>query len=130
MSVRRFSWLFVAGFCLTAACARGRQLQGGGLAGNGAPTMKVQNDNWLDVVIYIVRGAARFRVGTVGGNSSQTFSLSAAHDLGSSPLRIMADPIGSNNRYLTEPILLGPGQLLEVKVGSPISISSFAVWNR
>lgn len=94
------------------------------------PTVTVRNDNWLDVVVYLVRGASRFRIGTVNGTSSQTFRLPAAGLGGGTPLQIMADPIGSNAGYLTDPIVLGPGQRLELKVGSPISISSYSVWSR
>jgi hypothetical protein len=95
-----------------------------------APSVTVQNDNWLDVAVYLVRGASRFRIGTVRSTSTETFRLpSGAHESGS-PLRIMADPIGASQGYLTEPVVLGPGQRLELRIASPITISSFAVWNR
>jgi hypothetical protein len=98
--------------------------------GPSAPMLTVQNDNWLDVVVYVVRGASRFRVGTVRSTSTETFRLKSEGLGGSSPLRIMADPIGSKSGYVTDQIVLTAGQRLEVRVGSPINISSFSVWSQ
>lgn len=94
------------------------------------PTVTVRNDNWLDVAVYVVRGATRFRIGTVRSTSMETFRLPSGSSGGSSPLQIMADPIGSAAGYVTDPIVLGPGQRLELKVASPISVSTFSIWNR
>jgi len=97
--------------------------------GTVARSVTVRNDNWLDVVIYAVRGSARFRVGTVGGSSTQTFRLPAQAISGGSEVQILADPIGATRGYVTDPVVLGPGQRLELQVGSPISISTFAIRN-
>jgi hypothetical protein len=93
------------------------------------PSVTVQNDNWLDVVVYVVRGASRFRIGTVAATSSATFKLSPAA-AGFTPVQVLADPIGSSARYMTDPVVIGPGQRLELRVGSPINISSYSIWNR
>ena len=95
-----------------------------------APSVTVRNDNWLDVAVYLVRGASRFRIGTVRSTSTETFRLPAGAHSGGTPLRIMADPIGASQGYLTDPVVLGPGQRLELMVASQINVSSFAVWNR
>ena len=92
------------------------------------PTVTVQNDNWLDVAVYLIRGGARSRIGTVRSISSETFRLTG-ENAGAIPVQILADPIGSNARYMTDPVVLGPGQRLELRVGSPIAVSTFSVWN-
>ncbi|HEX6048986.1 MAG TPA: hypothetical protein VFZ21_06955 [Gemmatimonadaceae bacterium] len=94
------------------------------------PTVTVRNDNWLDVVVYLVRGATRFRLGTVTGTSTETFRLTEAATAGASPLRIAADPIGSRAGYVSDPIVLAPGQRLEVNVASRISGSTFSIRDR
>ena len=115
---------------IPSACATNRvsdqQTLGDGMV---ARSVTVRNDNWLDVVIYAVRGSARFRVGTVGGSSTQTFRLPAQAISGGSEVQILADPIGATRGYVTDPVVLGPGQRLELQVGSPISISTFAIRN-
>jgi hypothetical protein len=89
----------------------------------------VRNDNWLDVVLYAVRGTARFRIGTVGGSSTKTFRLTSQALSGGNELRILADPIGAPAGYVTDGVVLAPGQRLELQIGSPLSISTFAIRN-
>jgi hypothetical protein len=129
MSLVKLAGLIAVVIATTTGCASKRSGQLG-WSNADAPSVTVRNDNWLDVVVYLVRGASRFRMGTVRSTSTETFRLpSGAHSSGS-PLRIMADPIGASQGYLTEPVVLGPGQRLELKVASPINVSSFAVWDR
>jgi hypothetical protein len=91
--------------------------------------VSVQNDNWLDVVVYAVNGSTKFRLGSVTGIGSGTFRLAS----GLSPtgsVRLLVDPIGAPAGYITEPITVAPGQRIELRVASPVSMSSFAVWSR
>ena len=131
MTIKPFGWAAIIAVVGSVACATNRTSNEVGLAGaDAAPTVTVQNDNWLDVAVYVVHGTSRFRIGTVSSTSRQTFKLPREGATGAIPLQILADPIGENRRYITDPVTLAPGQRLEVKVGSPISISSFAIWNR
>ena len=67
--------------------------------------------------------------GTARALTSRTFRIPLER-IGTMPLQVLADPIGENRQYVTDPVVLSPGQRLEIKVGSPLSFSSFAVWNR
>ena len=129
MSLVKCAGLVAVVIATATGCAAKRSGQVG-LANADAPSVTVQNDNWLDVAVYLVRGASRFRIGTVRSTSTETFRLPAGAHSGGSPLRIMADPIGASQRYLTDPVVLAPGQRLELRVASPINVSSFAVWDR
>lgn len=113
-----------------AGCAPKQRFGPDTWGASSAPTVTVRNDNWLDVVVYLVRGATRVRLGTVTGTSTQTFRLKEGATVGVSPLRIAADPIGSNRGYVSEPIVLAPGQRLELNVASRISGSTFSIWDR
>jgi len=126
-----FGWVAIVAIAGSLACATNRNASGTSLlADELAPTVTVSNDNWLDVAVYVVHGTSRFRIGTVGSTTSRTFKLPKEGENGATPLQIMADPIGATRRYITDPVTLAPGQRLEVKVGSQISLSSFAIWNR
>jgi len=121
----------VLGLSGAAACASsGTRASSNLFAESSAPTVTVQNDNWLDVVVYVLRGASRFRIGTVRAASSETFSLRSEDSGGARPLQLLADPIGSDRGYVTDPIVLGPGQQLELRVGSAINTSTFSIRNR
>jgi hypothetical protein len=131
MGSKRCGWIVGLAVAGAMACATNRPPNAYALAdGTTAPVVTVRNDNWLDVAVYLVRGDAKFRIGTVTGSSTQTFSLAREGVNSSTPFRILADPIGENRQYVTDPVVISPGQRLEVKVGSPLSISSFALWNR
>ena len=103
----------------------------GAPVGSGVPSMAqeaeqmvtVQNDNWLDVVVYVVNGSARARVGTVGGLSSATFRVKGGL-MSTTPARLLIDPIGTSRGYLTDAITVMPGQQIELRVGSQLSLST------
>jgi len=122
--------LLTLGMTYASGCAsKGQSAIASGAQPSDAGVVTVQNDNWLDVVVYAVNGSTKFRLGSVTGISSGSFRLSA----GLSPtgsLRLLVDPIGASNGYLTEAITLTPGQRIELRVSSPLSMSTVAVWNR
>ena len=132
MAIKPLGWAAMVALVYAAACATNRTSNQVGAGGaEVAPIVTVQNDNWLDVAVYVVHGTSRFRIGTVSSASSRTFKLQLEGQAGATPLQIMADPIGENRRRsITDPVTLAPGQRLEVKVGSQLSLSSFAIWNR
>ena len=132
MAIKPLRWAAMIAVVGVAACATNRAASEQGLIGaESVPLVTVQNDNFLDVAVYVVHGTSRFRIGTVSSTSSRTFRLKTEGQAGGTPLQIMADPIGENRRrYITDPVTLGPGQRLEVKVGSQLSLSTFAIWNR
>src|SRR5262249_3229502 len=63
--------------CARAASNAGRQSERTFCAKSTA-TVYVQNDNWMDVVVYAVRGGARFRLGQVTSVQSAVFELPSA----------------------------------------------------
>jgi hypothetical protein len=126
----RLGWIATLALASSIGCTRNRPgTQLGSSGGEPPASVTVQNDNWLDVAVYVVRGTSRFRIGTVTSTSRQTFRLPLEGSIGALPLQILADPIGANRQYLTDPVTLSPGQRLEVRIGSPINLSSFAIWN-
>jgi hypothetical protein len=93
-----------------------------------APTMlKVTNYNWMDVVVYAVRGTARTRLGQVSSMNSATFRVPVGMVGGMSGVRLMVDPIGSTEGYQTENLNLHAGQLVEFNVQNALRLSSVMV---
>src|ERR1041385_5583172 len=94
-------------------------------------TVYVQNDNWLDVVIYAVRGGARFRLGQVTSVQSAVFELPTAALGATNSLYILADPIGVTsdyNMFATDDIMIAPGHtIIDVRLDNIISHSSWTV---
>ncbi len=75
-----------------------------------APTMlRVENQAFLDMNIFVLRSGQRIRLGTVSGNSTARFKLPANLIFGTTPLRFQADPIGGNRQPVSQEISVSPG---------------------
>lgn len=129
MRIRTYAALALCLAVGTAGCASRGGRSNGWTESRSGQVVTVRNDNWLDVAIYLVKGVSRFRLGTVRGASSETFRIQDEPNA-ATPVRLLADPIGSQQRYLTEPIVVSPGQRIELRVGSPIAVSTVAIWDR
>lgn len=90
-------------------------------------TIRVSNNNWSDMTIYLVRQGTRQRLGTVTSQSVGIFRVPTYMVESASDVRLVADPIGSTRTYSSSPILLGPGQQMEWRLENAINLSSFWV---
>ena len=106
---RRAAWMFaLAAATLAAACTHN---QNPDEAAQPQPVtrLRVQNQAFLDMTIYVYRGPQRLRLGTANGNSTTRFTIPATLIFGATPLRFQADPIGSNRASISEEITVSPG---------------------
>ena len=95
-----------------------------------APTIRVENRNWSDVVVYALRSGRRHRLGMVTSMSTARFRLPSGLAMGSGDLQLVADPIGSSRGYTSEPIHLNAGQEISFSVQNHLPMSTISVWNR
>lgn len=72
-------------------------------------TVRVENQAFLDMNIYVWRGGQRIRLGTASGNSTTKFNIPASLIFGATPLRFQADPIGGNRQPISQEITVTPG---------------------
>ena len=90
-------------------------------------SIRVENRNWSDVTIYMFRRSARARIGTVTSNSTQSFHVPVGMGAdGALDVVFVADAIGSDEAFRTEPLSVLPGQevLLRLEVRLPHSSAS------
>ncbi len=129
----------VSSLALSAACVSpGGSLEQGYAPGaveaspvRRAPaTVRVTNNNWADMNVYLVRGTARFRLGTVSSMSTQIFRVPAGAMGGVGGLRLLADPIGSSNGFLTPAVHVSAGERVDFDIQNQLPISSVSVWGR
>jgi len=90
-------------------------------------SITVENDNVLDVRIYLLRGSVPIPIGSVGSAERRVFRLSSAELGHMGDIRLMADPLGSEERYVTNVIQVAPGQRLEWRIAHRLSLSSVTV---
>lgn len=86
-------------------------------------TMIVDNDNWADVALYMVRGGVRMRIATVRGMSEERLTLAPAMLGPGGTIVIQADPVGSRFGFQSEPLVVIPGQTIHVQLGSNLGMS-------
>jgi len=94
-------------------------------------SLHVENYNWLDVVVYAVQGSSRMRLGQVTSMSSADFRIPNRFLSGASDnLRLLVDPIGSSEGYITEGIVVRDGQRVSFNVQNALQFSSLMIASR
>lgn len=75
-----------------------------------ATYVEVNNQSWLDQTIYVMRSSQRVRIGQVTGNSRSRLRIPRGMLFGATPLRFMADPVGSNRQATSIEMTVVPGE--------------------
>ncbi len=94
-------------------------------------TVHVDNNNWLDMRIYVVETSTsrrRWHIGNVTGKSTASFEIPdhLEADLGS--LVLVAEPIGSRERLFTDRLETWPGAVVEWSIRARLSESFITVY--
>jgi hypothetical protein len=71
--------------------------------------LRVDNQAYLDMTIYVYRSSQRIRLGIANGSSSTRMVIPANLIFGSTALRFQADPIGANRQPISQEITVAPG---------------------
>jgi hypothetical protein len=90
-----------------AACSRSRAAVDE--EARPATYVRVTNQAFLDMNVYVLRGGQRLRLGTVGANQTMRLRIPDNVVFGSTSLRFLADPIGSQRVSQSFDILVSPG---------------------
>lgn len=90
--------------------------------------VEVTNYNWSDVHVYVMSGGQRFSLGMVTTNSTERFDLPRQVFGGARDLVFLADPVGSVLAYVSEPVIVHEGDLVEWRIQNDLSQSSISVF--
>ena len=90
--------------------------------------VEVENHYMGDVVIYLVHGSDRQRLGMVTALSSAEFSFPWRRLGVSSSSRLLAYPIAGASAYASDPLQVQPGQWIKWTLESDLDRSSLAVY--
>ncbi len=72
-------------------------------------TVRVTNEDWLDVTVYAIYKARRFRLGRVTTGNTEVFVVPEGLIVGATDLRFLGIPLASRDNRITEPIIVSPG---------------------
>ncbi|HYN81450.1 MAG TPA: hypothetical protein VES88_08110 [Gemmatimonadaceae bacterium] len=79
-------------------------------------TIRVENQATLDMNIYVIRGSERIRLGTANGLNTSVFTIPRHVIFGATPLRFLADPIGSNRLPVSDEIVVTAGDQVTLRI--------------
>lgn len=80
----------------------------------GDTTVRVENQAWTDVTVYVERPGERVRLGDVSSQGTRTFRLPSGVTFGS--IRFYIDPLGSRHGGRTYDINVTPGDQLRLTI--------------
>lgn len=96
-------------------------------SGRKAVEVVVQNNNWMDMTIYVVRDGTRVRLGTVTTMTSSNFRLPRSLDAATTSFRLLADPVGSSETFVSDVVTVNPGERVQWRLENHLALSSFLV---
>lgn len=97
-------------------------------ANQGEFVLRVVNNHYLDVTVYVLRGAERVRVGIVSGNARQDFVLPGRLLGAGGQISLLGSVSTSNAVVRSNPVLVGRGQFVEWRLESVLRNSSVTVY--
>ena len=86
----------------------------------------VKNDGWLDISVYAVVSGSPSYLGRVTGLSEGTFYVPDDWQA-TGDVRLLADPLGGFGHYLTEPLRLSPGDMVDLRVADDLRFSTYSL---
>lgn len=109
---------------LSTACGASRSTAASGPqpASNDIP-VQIDNQNFSDMEIYVVRNGQRLLLGQAGGLTKTTLTIRNAVR-GDGRVRLLAEPIGGVRPFATPTLVVPPGQSIFWTIGSDPATSS------
>ncbi|MHB1223733.1 MAG: hypothetical protein ACYC2G_06745 [Gemmatimonadaceae bacterium] len=100
------------------ACRSSKDAEAGAkpTAERARTSVRVENRSFLDHNIFVLRGGQRIRLGTVTGNSSQTFTIPSNLIFGISSLQFLVDPIGGSRQPISNEIRVSEGDEVQLVI--------------
>lgn len=98
-------------------------------AGDSVPTfvdLRVDNHNWSDVVIYLLHGGTRTRLGTVSTARSTVFRFPASYAF-ANRVSLLVTAIGSPVRFESERFSVHAGQRVVWTIENTLTRSSLLI---
>jgi hypothetical protein len=101
-------------------------------SGQGAPDQPVQiviqNHAYLDMHVYVVDwGGAVQPLGMVLGFTTDTLDLRPPYVGSAQEIQFLADPIGGLGSYVSDPVVVDPGDEVDLQIQNNLNLSSLSL---
>lgn len=107
-----FSTLLLLAVATSTACSRNPPPP---IDPDATTVLRVENQAFLDMNVYVVYLGQRVRVGTAPGTRTSNFTLRLRIRT-TEMLRFIADPIGGNRLPISEEIMVTPGDVITLTI--------------
>jgi hypothetical protein len=107
---------FAAALATLALIGCGGHNTGPGIVPNEPTMVRVENQRFNDMRIYVYQSSQRIRLGTANGLSTATFTIPKSVMAGITTLRFVAVPIGAPGAEVSEEITVNPGEQLVLRI--------------
>lgn len=128
---KRGSWaagrLLLITIVLALGCRGPRQNVGPAPAEADGFSLILRSSHLLDVNIFVLHDGQADRVAMVPSSSSSAVVLPRWMLGQSNTIRLIAEPVGDNSRYMTDILLVRPGQIVEFNVEGSLDRSSYSI---
>jgi len=111
---------------LLAACSRNKAQNDDFFPRADPIPVHVQNENFLDMNVFVVTSGVSRRLGLVTGNSAADFKIQWSIVNGQS-ISLTATPIGGRGAAGSGALNVSPGQMIDFKIGSVLRQSTATV---
>ena len=76
--------------------------------------VRVENQDFLDMNVYVIRSGQRIRLGHVPGLTTRVLTIPPSLVGGGADLRFLVDPVGSNRTPISHEIFVQPGDVVDL----------------
>lgn len=89
--------------------------------------LQVENNNWLDAHLYLVRDGMLTSLGFMNGPGEEHFTLPSMATMAGADIQVLALPIGGTGAYLSPVLVISPGDKVKMTIQNNLALSSVAV---
>lgn len=125
-NMRRYWQLALVGLTLSACASSGSENFGFGGRPDGSASVSVESKYFGEVIIYVLNGSERTRLGAVGALSTAT--LSVPNELIGVNVQLLANPVSPGASYTSEYLLIPPGGSVSLRLADELGMSRFSIW--
>lgn len=109
-----------------ASCSRGRKSESAPVP-SGPVSLRIENHNWVNVVVYVLHGGQRTRLGMATGSKTTDMTIPYWIVGQVSSIQLQGEAVGSSDRIITDAVTVRPWMRLAWTLETDLSRSALAI---
>lgn len=109
-----------------ASCSRGKKSDSAPVP-SGPVSLRVENHNWVNVIVYVLHDGQRTRLGMATGSKTTDLTIPYWVVRQASTIQLIGDAVGSNDGIITDAVTVRPWMRLAWTLETDLSRSALAI---